>query len=252
MSDDNPFQEEVNDAEIPSFYTPPPKAISPSPSFPKPPQTLSKLEQLRAREAELLRRQQELREARAEVIASPNFPRFYPVLVFDLNRDIPARAHSCLQNAVYGLLAIIASVVFNVFAVLCVWGLRQNFHHVRSMIFALIQGFGTVYLVFNYSFLRLYDACKKKDIPFSWIVIQFIVVGWTVYLTIGFPDSGSVGLATFLDLMAKSRFKFSMLMSFVNTLLIATATFFEFLTLYKAQAYQKVSGQDDVPASHQP
>jgi hypothetical protein len=72
-----------------------------------------------------------------------------------------------------------------------------------------------------------------------------MVVGWSVYLTIGFPDSGCVGLATFLDLLAKSKFKFSMLVAFLNTIFIASAAFFQFLTLYKAQAYQKVSGQDD-------
>jgi hypothetical protein len=239
---ENPFQEEVNDSELPNYSSP--RASSPSPSFPKSPQTLTKLEQLRAREAELLHRQRELRAARETVIASPNFPKFFPVIVFDLGRDISPAAHSCLQHALCGLGAILLSSVFNILAVLCVSGL-PTFHHVRSMVFALIQGFGTVYFVLNYSFIKLYDSCKKKDIPFSWVMIQFMVVGWIVYLTIGFPDSGCVGLATFLDLLAKSRFKFSMFVAFLNTVFVASAAFFQFLTLYKAQAYQKVSGQED-------
>jgi hypothetical protein len=248
---DNPFQEEINDADMPQFSPPPPpRASSPGQSLATSPQGLSKLEQLRARESELLRRQQELQVARDEIIASPNYPSFFPVFVFNLARDISPRAHSCLQHALYGLCAIIVSAIFNIITVMCVWGL-PTFHHVRSMIFALIQGFGTGYLVFNYSFLRLYDSCKRKDIPFSWILIQFAVVGWTVYLTIGFPDSGCVGLATFLDLLAKSRFKFSMLMAFLNTVFVASAAFFEFVALYKAQTYQKVSGQEEDVAPRQ-
>jgi hypothetical protein len=82
-------------------------------------------------------------------------------------------------------------------------------------------------------------------------MIQFAVVGWTVYLTIGFPDSGCVGLATFLDLLAKSRFKFSMFVAFVNTILVGGAALLQFVTLYKAQAYEKVSGQDDDAGARQ-
>jgi hypothetical protein len=68
-----------------------------------------------------------------------------------------------------------------------------------------------------------------------------------VYLSIGFPDSGCVGLATFLDLLAKSKSTFSMVVAAVNTALIVAAAFLEFVTLYRAQAYQKVSGQEDEP-----
>jgi hypothetical protein len=208
----------------------------------------SKLDSLRIPEAELLERQQRLNDAHVEILHVPNYPHFYPLIIFDLQRDIPPRAHSALTSATYGLAALGCSVSFNILAILCVRGLPL-FHHVRSLIFGLIQGFGTVYVVFNYSFVRLYTACAKHDIPFSWVVVQFAIVGWAVYLSFGFPNSGSVGLATFLDLLAKSPSALSHFMAAINTGLILTAAFFEFVTLYRAQAYRKVSGQDD---SHLP
>jgi len=108
-----------------------------------------------------------------------------------------------------------------------------------------------MYVVYNLSFQKLYTCCKKSDIPFSWVMTQFFAVGWMVYLTIGFPNSGSVGLATLLDLLAKSRRKFGMLIAFINTLLIGIATLFEFVTLYRAQEYQKVSGNDTLVKTRQ-
>jgi hypothetical protein len=239
---DNPFEGDPADDAAPAFDPSTPQR------FPLPPPTSAsnqaRLEALRAREAELRDRQIRLQSDRAEIIPSPNFPSFAPVIIFDLDRDIPKRAHSCLTVSLYGLGVLIASVDLNILSILSVRGL-YGFHRIRSIVFGLIQGFGTSYVVFNYSFSRLYTYCRRRDIPFSWIVTQFAVVGWLAYLAIGFPDSGCVGLATFLDLLAKSKSTFSMVVAGINTLLVVAAVYFQFLTLYKAQAYQKVSGADE-------
>lgn len=249
---DNPFQGEYVDDEaqfqpIPDAEAPP---VASAPSAAST-QGMSKLQQLRAREAELLRRQQLLNESRAEIITMPNWPPFYPLIIYDPDRDLPKRSHECVKSALYGLIAVVASVLFNCLAVLCVWGL-PGYHHVRCFIFAIIQGFGTFYVVFNYSFTKLYYACRAKDVPFSWVVTQFCLFGWLVYLTIGFPDSGCVGLATFLDLVAKSDHTFSMLMAFLNTGLVGAAAYFQMMALYQTQAYQKVSGHDETARDEQP
>jgi hypothetical protein len=241
QDNDNPFRADIPDDDIPTLPGP---AHSPwlSPPAPDP---QSKREELLRRQRELEDRQRRLQGERAEFVPAPNFPPFAPIFVFNLDRDIPKRAHSCLTSSLYGLIAVTASVFLNIFAILCVRGL-PTFHHVRSMVFGIVQGFGTVYVVFNYSFLKLYGACRKKDIPFSWTVSQFVVVAWIVYLAIGFPDSGCVGLATFLDLLAKSPSKFSMFVAAINTGLIVAVAYFQVVTLYKAQGYQKVSGQEDL------
>jgi hypothetical protein len=240
MNESNPFQAEGNDDESVAFQT----AISPRRVTYDTPSKMSKLESLQIREAELLKRQQRLVDARLEIGHVPNFPSFWPTVVFDLDRDIPRRAPACVTTSLYGLTALACSVCFNIVAIACVRGLPM-FHHVRSLVFGIIQGFGTLYIALNYSFHRLYAACAQKDIPFSWIIVQFLLVGWCVYLSIGFPDSGCVGLATFLDLIAKSKSAFSMLVAAINTGLIVAAAFLQFVTLYKAQVYQKVSGQED-------
>ena len=139
---------------------------------------------------------------------------------------------------------MIGSAIFNIFAVLSVSGL-PTYPKVRCFIFAIIQGFATVYVLINYSYEKLYISCKKHDIPFSWTTIEFMIIAWLVYLAIGFPSSGNVGLATFLDLVAKSNSGFAVFMAFINMGLICGAAATQFLCLMKAQAYQKVSGNDD-------
>jgi hypothetical protein len=98
--------------------------------------------------------------------------------------------------------------------------------------------------------MKLYASCKKRDIPFSWVVTQFLIIAWCVYLSIGFPNSGCVGLATFLDLIAMSPSGFSVFMAFLNTLLIVGATILQTMALYRAQQYQKVSGSDDTASTN--
>jgi hypothetical protein len=237
MSDDsdNPFREEGDDADIPTFIPRPPSPTAPS--------RQSRLDSLRAREAQLTAHLRRLQGTRAELTATANFPPFWPVIVFDLARDIPSPAHPCVRAAFFGLAAAAAAGAFNVLTVLCTWGL-PSFRRLRSLVIALIQGFAIVYATFNYSFSALYAACRRRDIPFSWVVIQVAIVAWATYLAVGFPDSGCVGLATFLDLLAKSNSGFSKAMAFVNTALAAAAAYCQFVALYRAQTYQKVSGQN--------
>jgi hypothetical protein len=244
---ENPFRDEGDEfarAQVPhqAALSAPPRL---PPAAPVSAQRSSRLEALRAREAELRERQHRLQADRAEVIPSPNFPPWAPMVIFDPARDIPEDAWACVTTSLYGLIAAVASVCLNIIAVLCVRGLGRGFNHVWSLIFAFIQGFGTAYVILTYSFSRLYAACHKRDIPFSWIVSQFLIVGWTGYLAIGFPDSGCVGIATFLDLLAKSPSRFSIFVAALNTALVIAVVSLQFATLYRAQAYQKVSGRTD-------
>ncbi|KAK8892206.1 hypothetical protein M9Y10_029429 [Tritrichomonas musculus] len=239
---DNPFQEE-GDPEMPQLDNIQQKSASATSSS-QSPSKLSKLEQLRAREAELLRRQQQIQGLRLEISPDANFPPFYPLVVYNLDNDIPPSAQLCVKYNLYSFLLMTCAAVFNVLAVLCVSGL-PTYPKVRCFIFALIQGFATFYVLLHYSYEKLYASCKKRDIPFSWTITSFLIVSWMIYLSIGFPTSGSVGLATFLDLVAKSNNGFSVFIAFINMLLTGGATGFQFLSLMKAQAYQKVSGTED-------
>lgn len=230
---DNPFQADISDSD-PNFSDPVQKTEYSA-------SKQSKLEQLKAREAELLKRQSELENLRSEVMPTPNFPSFYPVVMYNLDRDIPESAQPAIKNSLFGLFSATIMSVFNLLAIASVTGLK-NYKHVRSMTFGIIQGFATVYILLTQSYNKLYISCKKKDIPFRWIVVQFMLIAWSIYLTIGFPTSGSVGLATLLDLIAKSKNGFSIFMGIINTALCGVNTYFQFTTLYRAQAYQKVSG----------
>ena len=232
---DNPFHGDFDDEAPPE---PVPLVQSPSKSS-----NLSRLEELRAREQELLKRQRELSEQREEIIRSPNFPAFYPIVYFNMEEDIPHTAKDAVKYALWGLIAITIAVLFNILAVVSVAGL-PTYPKVRCFIFAIIQGFALVYCALHYSYEKLYDACKRHDIPFSFTVYQLLITVACIYLTIGFPTSGSVGLATFLDLLAKSDSFASIAIAFVNTVLIGGATLLEVLALMRAQAYQKVSGLD--------
>jgi hypothetical protein len=240
---ENPFQADTNDDDDDAPFASN-SAVYPALFSQGSHSTSPKMQELLRRQDGLRERERRLRDGRAEIIPPPNFPSFAPMLVFDLDRDIPKNAHSCVNSSLYALVGITASAVLNLLAILCVRGL-PTFHHIRSIIFGILQGFATVYVVLNYSFIKLYASCRNRDIPFSWMVSQFAMVAWVLYLAIGFPDSGCVGLATFLDLLAKSPSTFSRIVAALNTGLIATVAYFQFVTLYRAQVYQKISGQDE-------
>ncbi|KAH0790818.1 scamp-domain-containing protein [Histomonas meleagridis] len=237
---DNPFQEEVGDDELQFAETPSPTQ-KPTAGYSQ--AKMSKLEQLRAREAELLKRQEEINSLKEDIIPSPNFPSFYPLIIYNLDRDIPQAAQKVIKNSLLGLCFAAGMAIFNVLAVLSVSGL-DKYPHIRCFIFALIQGFATVYFLYTQSYSKIYADCRKHDVSFRWTIVQFIFVIWCVYLTVGFPTSGSVGLATLLDLIAKSKNGFSIFMALVNTGAISAMTYFQFVTLFQAQKYQKISGND--------
>ena len=237
---DNPFQEEVDETETRFGET---LSSAPKSGLGYSQSKMSKLEQLRAREAELLRRQEEINNLRDDVIPTANFPSFYPLIIYNLDRDIPQAAQKVIKNSMLGLCFAAGMALFNIFAVLSVSGL-DKYPHIRCFIFAVIQGFATVYFLYTQSYTKIYSDCRKHDVSFRWTIVQFIFVIWCAYLSIGFPTSGSVGLATLLDLIAKSKNGFSIFMALVNTGLIFAMTYFQFATLFLAQKYQKVSGND--------
>jgi len=204
----------------------------------------ARIEELKAKEAKLLERQKQLQEAKADTYHLPNWPTQYPLIYIDIENDIPSAARKCVNLAVTGFLCVFSSCLLNVIAVLSVTGLVQ-YSKINALVFAIIQGIATMYVIINISFKRLYDSCRKSDIPFTWTMIQFCFVGWCVYRFIGFPTSGSVGLATFLDLLAKDSGFISRTIAFLNTCLSGGATFYEFRVLMESQKYQKVSGRND-------
>lgn len=260
---ENPFQVQVDDIEMPEFDDPPPipkistppiiQTPDPIPSLDSYPkintssitseEKRAKLEALRAREAELLAKKQRLDETTIDLQPTSNWPSFFPLIHYDPQNDLSAGAQPCIQSALYSLIALVGSVFFNSLTVLCVSGLKE-YQKTRCFIFSVIQGFAAVYLSYNYSFVGLYNACKKRDIPFKWTIIQFVVIAWLGYLAVGFPTSGSVGFATMLDIFAKSKSGFSKFMSLINTAITGGALFLSFRTLQQAQAYQKVSGTE--------
>jgi hypothetical protein len=207
----------------------------------------TKLEQLKAREAELLKRQEEIKTQAAEVLLQPNWPKQYPLIRYDPENDLPPSSHTTVKNSFYGLISVAISAVFNIISVLSVTGL-ENYSKASALIFAIIQGAATIYVGLNLCYDGIYNACKKKDVPFKWIITQFVFCAWCVYKLIGFPSSGSVGLAVLLDLLAKNSSGFSKFTAFVNTIISGASVYFQIRTLSEAQKYQKVSGRNDEDA----
>jgi len=246
---DNPFNEDVEDVELPMLTKKEenkpeiPKAQQGSNSSGKSADLQEKLRQLKAREAELTQRQARINQTKAEIIPAVNWPTFFPIVRYNLDGDIPQNAHKCVKYCLYGLVSFIIHAVYNVFAVLFVKGL-PTYSTSKNIVFAVIQGFAGTYFVTNFSYRKLYSSCANHDIPFQFTLMQFITIGWVIYLVIGFPDSGSVGFAVFLDLLSLSSSAFSKIVAFINLLILAATLFCEFNCLIEAQKYQKVSGAD--------
>ena len=260
---ENPFQDQADDIEIPEFDELP-KLTSPissktlnksntnsnsnvsSPLSSKPlsSEKRAKLEALRQREAELVEKKKKLEQATSELIPQNNFPSFFPLIRYNPEEDLPQSSHKCIGYCLKMLIFLSITCVFNIFAVLTVSGLK-SYNKLNSLAFACIQGFAAIYFALNFSYNLLYISCRKRDIPFKWTLYQFLVIGWCLYITLGFPNSGSVGIATMLDILANKTPFISKLFSLVNTGLCLAATTFAILTLSAAQAYQKVSGKED-------
>lgn len=205
---------------------------------------MSKLEQLKAREAELLRRQSEIKNQTAEALLAPNWPSQYPIIRYDLENDLTPSARPTVKFAFYGLLSVVGACIFNILAILSVTGLK-DYSKPSALIFGIIQGIATLYVVINFSYTGIYEACKKKDVSFKWIIIQFCFIAWCGYRTIGFPSSGSVGIAVLLDLLANDSNGFSRFIALLNSVISGAALYFELKTLMEAQKYQKISGKNE-------
>ena len=247
---ENPFAyDNYDQAELPvlmsdSSHSRPVSQPGPSPSPKEKAGKFSKLEQLKAREAELLRRQNEIKAQIDDVFLRPNWPQSYPVIRYDVENDIPQTGRDTVKYAFYGLISIACSCLFNVIAVLSVSGLK-SYNKSSAFVFAIIQGLATLYVGFNFSYSGIYEACRKRDIPFKTIIIQFCFIGWSGYRLIGFPSSGCVGIAVLLDLLANDSSGLSKLCAFVNSALSGATLYFELKTLMEAQKFQKVSGKND-------
>ena len=212
----------------------------------KPPSAakLSKLEQLKAREAELLKRQSEIKSQVAEATLQPNWPPQYPIIRYDIANDLTPSARKTVQYSFYGLILVIVGAVLNTLTILSVTGLK-DYSKTTAFIFSIIQGFASAYVGINFSYNGIYNAAKRRDISFRWIITQFCFIGWCVYKLIGFPSSGSVGIAVLLDLLANDSSGFSKFMAFINTAVSGASAFCQFKTLVEAQKYQKISGKND-------
>lgn len=247
QSSDNPFQPSGSDDELPQFQEESrPKASSSSAGADL--SSLSgkqaRLAELRRKEEELLEKKRKLEQTKGEIVLDVNWPPFYPIIRYAPETEIPASAKKCVQFSLYGLASLFVSVCYNVIAVICVKGLPR-YPKSRCLIFAIIQGYAAMYFAYNFSFSKLYNSCRKKEVPFSWTIYHFILVAWLVYLTIGFPTSGSVGIATLLDIIAIGKSPFSALVAAINTAIVGISLACQFFTLMGAQAYQRVSGVED-------
>ncbi|KAH0792090.1 secretory carrier-associated membrane protein 2-like [Histomonas meleagridis] len=239
----NPFlsQEEGND-NLKSFLDDEATNLPPENETPQ-----QKLLRLQKREEELLQRQEELQQAKSQVYDEPNWPRFFPVFHIDINNEIPVLAQRLVKVALYNVVFTVIQSFINIISSVSISGL-SNYSYPRSFVFALIFTALQLYLTISICFPRLYRGCKNHNIPISFTFLQFILIGFTLYLLVGFPNSGSVGLATFLDLIAKSDSVWSKIISFVNTFFIFFCVLLHVYVLQQSQSYQKVSGVQDLPA----
>lgn len=255
---DNPFGNVSDDIELPEFthkeqsasvQPMKPNVVANVTEIPKfDPSTLpldkkARLEVLKAREAELLQKQRQLQATASTFTNAPNWPSFFPLIHYDPENDLPQGSRHTIKLAVYLLISYNIFVIFNLFSVLSVR--MSDYKHLSNFTFACIEGIAGAYVILNYIYAVLYSSCQKRDIPFRWTIYMFCFIGWLAYLAVGFPTSGSVGLATFLDVLSKSSSGFSKFMAFVNSFIAICSVVIAFLLLGAAQAYQKISGNDE-------
>lgn len=242
---ENPFQlqGDHDDMELQNFVNEPtPSLYASSPGAETPEQ---KYARLKAREAELLRRQQEIREVEGVVAHQPNWPPYIPFLYVDIETDIPQAAQQAVKIALIGVALVISQSIINILASSTITGLA-NYSRAKSVIFSVIFALVTVYVTVSLCWEKLYNGCRARDLPFSFIVWQFVLIAWTGYLAVGFPSSGSVGIATFIDLIAKSESGWSKTIATFNTLMLIGSIAIHIIVLQQAQKYQKVSGVPDI------
>lgn len=201
---------------------------------------MEELERLKRKRDELLEKNSRLQKTDTSPITA-NWPSFYPLLKYDLENDIPKSARSSVSFSFKALLCFAIRTITNIFSVIFVSGVK-DYPKGRALIFAILTGLGGIYVMYRFSFQWLYVSCMKHDIPISYSFAQFLIIIYQIYLTIGFPSSGSVGLATLLDVLAMSHSWFSILIGVINTAIIALVVVFSIISIGAAQKYQKVSG----------
>ena len=203
-----------------------------------------KYARLKARESEILSRIERNKQAldNADGFSNkPNWPKYIPILHILLEEEIPPAAHRCIKVAKVGIILCAAQIITNFIASCSISGLA-SYKYATGIVFSIIYGFLNGYLTVSVNFTKLYTACRNRDIPFSFLLFQFALIGFLVYQVVGFPSSGSVGMATFLDLIAQSKSVWSKLIAFVNTMLTLACAITQFVVLQQSQKYQKVSG----------
>ena len=232
---ENPFQLNIEDEQHPDqpVYTSVTREAPPGET------PAEKYRRLKQREQELIRRQQELRTT--DTHANLNWPPCLPILLHVDYSEIPQSAKACIQAAVAGVCIVLCQSILNILASGFVTGLK-NYSRVKSVIFAIIFGLLSSYVTVSVCWNKLYWGCVNHDVPFSFIVWQFVLIGWTVYLTVGFPNSGSVGIATFIDLIAKSTSVVAKIFAGLNMIALLSMLGTQIVVLQQAQKYQKVSG----------
>lgn len=231
----NPFEHQDDSAELEKFLGP----------TDNPDETLEeKYARFQAKERALLEKQEQLNQAREEIGRKSNWPKCLPIIYLDIESDIPSSARSLVKFSLCGMFINIISNILNVTAVCSVKGL-PDYDHVSNIIFSIIQCIASILLAYSFCFRKLYTSCNHHDIPFFWLICQFVFLLWIIYQFVGFPSSGAAGLATFLDLLTKSNSQWSKISSGLNTIIFLISGVIEFCVLAKALKYQKVSGLEE-------
>jgi hypothetical protein len=232
----NPFQAH-DESELEAFL----EQNDISPYSPQPPGDSldERYHALQAREIALLHRQQQLQQSSTH--SSPNWPPYISFLYVDFDSDIPQPGHSCIKTALFGIIIVLVQSLINIVASCSVTGLSTR-SFVKSIIFAVIFALITCYLTIAVCFDKLYNGCKTQNITFSFVTFQFVLIGWLVYLITGFPSSGSVGFATFIDMVAKTTSIWPQLIALLNTFALLISLSIQIAVMRKAQLFHKVSG----------
>ena len=246
---DNPFVDDIADVELPMLQDEPQKpknSVSSNQTSNSSKEDLQKrLEELKERERKLNQRRQEVLQQRPENGPKLNWPSFFPILRYDPDSDIPSAARKCVKTSLIGLVLYFFEAIWNVISVFSVSGLPK-YSFATNIVFAIIFGIVGFFCILTFGYKKLYLSCAKHDIPISYTICQFLIIAYAVYLLVGLPDSGSVGIAVLLDMIAKHNNSnvWSIMCGFINFGLLLAFAICQFLTLVQSQKYQKVSGHD--------
>lgn len=246
---ENPFADDLGDVELPVLQdevktTKKTTSQTGSSYAPNSKEAMrERLEQLKRREESLKRRRQELNN-NTDQSAAQNWPSFFPILRYKPETDLPVAARKCVKMCLVGLCVYTAHAIWNIIAILSITDLPK-YNFTKNVVMGILQGVAAFYIFLKFGYSKLYVSCAKHDIQLSWTVIQIAIVGWSIYLTVGFIESGCAGVSIFLDLITKSKNTWSKIAAFVNVALLCTNLFCQFSTFIQSQQYQKVSGKED-------